>query len=75
MTFHCNICKVDAGRCNKGCPANSGQKCGGDGVITVLLAECEVGWKRFGAKCFKELTNTDGVEWRESIQECAKVNE
>ena len=66
---------MDAGRCNKVCPSNTGQKCGGDGVITVLLAECEAGWKRFGSKCFKENTNTSGVEWREAIQECAKVKE
>ena len=65
--------QVASSRCNAVCPGNNKQKCGGTGVLTVVVAECEAGWTRFGGKCFKEVTRTDPIDWRDAMQTCAQV--
>ena len=47
--------KLHPDRCNKACPGNDKQKCGGTNAVTVLVAKCEDGWTRFGGKCFKQI--------------------
>ena len=66
--------QVASSRCNAVCPGNNKQKCGGPGVLTVVVAECESGWTRFGGKCYKEVTRSEPVDWRDAMQTCSQVN-
>ena len=58
-------------QCPLSCPGDQSQKCGGPDSVTVLTAECEAGWTRFGAKCLKEVVpTTPEVKVREALQTC-----
>ena len=65
--------KVPEERCDKICPGNSHQTCGGANAVTIVVAECESGWTRFGGKCFQQITKTGGAEFRDAAQSCAQL--
>ena len=69
--------QVASTQCNIACAGNPGQKCGGATVGTVLVAECEQGWTRFGEKCLMEVTfdnlDSEGLMFTDGMQTCAAV--
>ena len=64
-------------QCDIACPGNPGQRCGGAAAGTVLVAECEQGWTRFGEKCLMEVTfdnlDSEGLMFTDGMQTCAAV--
>ena len=57
--------------CSLACPGEPGEKCGGEETVTLVTAQCQAGWTRFGEKCLKELVPPSAeVSLREAQQTC-----
>ena len=57
--------------CALACPGSPGEKCGGQDTVTLVTAQCQAGWTRFGEKCLREiLPTTAEVSLREAHQAC-----
>ena len=51
------IVQVDSSQCNSRCGGDPTNLCGGASAFTMLVAECQDSWTRFGQSCFKGFTD------------------
>lgn len=51
------VVQADSTECNNRCSGDLTSLCGGANAFTMLVAECQDSWARFGESCFKGFTN------------------